>query len=516
MKTKCLLLKFLVILIIVSLPVSAQNESGQLSSYTYAQSLQFQRQYYTSPANYLEYSTILNENGTLYSLIVDNYELHCFTNQRGTDVWTKELIPTGHDGDIYIAFIGLTGNNQRVIAYSYNPYFNYGARTSYGYEFWQTTVVLVETMEGWEEKVYYTQLQDSWSYNYALVPFAINTDSEGKVHIILHRRGWWNYGGELHEVIVDYSNEQVNWGTMTQIYKYSEGTVDRGTSWIGRQIIDNEDQHLVYYKQAPSLGTYYIDYAHKVNGVWQTPTRLRTTTKGNYHYFDLDADKGGNYFFMYIENNEPSGPTIWLSKNGINFDNSFTPFMDGDITTKANLYPLNDGSANIIVFLQDQYPKVFNYDGITLKNLDGLTFENTETEELFLGKTFTPMPNYGMLNEEVNALGFSSDNVTTSVSGDITTYYPYDRLFVEVEWNGVSSSIERISKTDEIIIYPNPVTDWMTISNISKGDIVSIYSISGEKVKSHKCFANRINVSDLKGGLYILKKDDTYVRFIKL
>ncbi len=496
--------------------MSAQHESGQLSSYTYAQSLQFQRQYYTSPANYQQYSTILTEDGTIYSLVVDNYELHCFTNQRGTDVWTKELIPTGHDGDIYIAFIGLTGDNQRVIAYSYNPYFDYGARTSYGYEFWQTTIVMVETLEGWEEKTYYTQPQVSWTYNYALVPFAINTDTNGKVHIILHRRGWWNYGGELHEVIVDYSNDQVNWGAVTQIYKYAEGTVDRGTSWIGRQIMDNEDQHLVYYKQAPSLGTYYIDYARKVNGVWQTPTRLRTTTKGNYHYFDLDADKSGNYFFMYIENNEPSGPTIWLSKNGINFDNPFTPFADGDVTTKANLYPLNDGSANIIVFLQDQYPKIFNYDGTTLINLDGLTFENTETEELFFGKTFIPMPNYGMLNDEVNVIGFSSDNVTTSVSGDITTYYPYDRLFVEVNWQRGASGIETGSKADEIAIYPNPVKDWINISNVSNGVNITIYSILGEKVKSLQCLSNRINVSDLYRGMYILEVDGIYLKFLKL
>ena len=515
MKAKSLLLAFFVISITVSISSWAQNESGHLSYYTYAQSLQFQRQYYTSPANYFQYSTIIDANGNLYSLVVDNYELHCFTKQNDSEEWQKELIPTGHDGDIYIAFIGLTGNNQRVIAYSYNPYFNYGAATPYGYEFWCTTVILIETNEGWVEKVYFTQPQDSWSYNYGLIPFAINSDVDGTVHLILHRRGWYNYGGSLYEVIVDYSNNQANWGEMTQIHVYSEGTIDRGTSWVGRQVIKNDEQHLVYYKQAPASGTYYIDYALKSGGVWQQPTRLRTTTKGNYHYFDLDMANDGNYYFMYIENNEPDGPTIWLCKNGIDLNTSFMPFETGDVTIKANLFPLDDGSARVLVFLKDKHPKIFEYDGLTLTELDPLTFDNTQASDLFIGKSFVPIPNYAMLNDGVNAMGFSSDNVSTSSSGDVTTYYQYDRLFVEVDWQGVPSSTNNV-KVEKINIYPNPASESIRLSNVDKGSLINVYNINGELVKSIVYETEEINIGDLPVGMYVLNVGDVYLKFIKL
>jgi len=500
---------------LISYSSISQTESGHLSFYTYAQSLQFQRQYYTSPANYLQYATIVNENGTLYSLIVDNYELYCFTNLTGTDSWTKEKITTNHDGDIYMAFIGLTGNNQRVIAYSYNSYFNYGAATPYGKEFWCTTIIMVETPGGWEEKIYYTPAADSWSNNYALVPYAINTSTDGKVHVILQRRGWYTYGGELHEVIVDYSNNQVNWGTLALIHKYNEGTVDRGTSWIGRYFIASDKEHLIYYKQSPTLGTYYIDYAIKENGVWQTPSRLRTTAKGNYHYIDLDADNQGNFYFMYIENNEPSGPTLWLNKNEINFNHSFTPFASGDVATKANLFPLDDGSVNVLVFLQDQHPKIFNFENGILTELDPLTFDDVEASDLFIGKTFTPIPNFAMLNSEIKVLAFSSDNVTTTTSGDITTYLPYSRLFVEVDWQLATSSETKVYFENTISLFPTPVVSRLYISNISERDLIRIYAINGRLVKTQNYNSNGINLNDLPGGMYILEVNNSYHKFLK-
>lgn len=272
---------------------------------------------------------------------------------------------------------------------------------------------------------------------------------------------------------------------------------------------------MVYYKQAPASGTYYIDYALKSGGVWQQPTRLRTTTKGNYHYFDLDMANDGNYYFMYIENNEPDGPTIWLSKNGIDLNTSFMPFETGDVTIKANLFPLDDGSARVLVFLKDKHPKIFEYDGLTLTELDPLTFDNTQASDLFIGKSFVPIPNYAMLNDGVNAMGFTSDNISTSSSGDVTTYYQYDRLFVEVDWQGVPSSTNNVT-IEKINIYPNPASESIRLSNVNKGSLINVYNINGELVKSIVYETEEINIGDLPVGMYVLNVGDVYLKFIKL
>ncbi|WP_066630480.1 T9SS type A sorting domain-containing protein [Labilibacter marinus] len=515
MKSKRILSFCVVILILFSIPTLAQTESGLLKSYTFATTTQYQRQYYTNQANYLQYESVINSDGIVYTLWIDNYELFCFSHDLSTDTWVKEKIETGHDGDIHQAFMGLTGDNQRVIVYSYNPYFNYGASTGYGKEFWDTTVAMVETPSGWESKTYFTQAGTGFSSNYGLLPYCITSGSDGKVHITLHRQGWYTYGGELHEIIIEYANDAVQWGTLTEIHTYAEGSIDKATAWIGRQILHADSKYLLYYKLSPTQGTYYIDYAVKNDIGWQTPVRLRTTTKGNYHYIDLDSDNDGNYYFMYIENNDQAGPSLWLDKNNISLDNVFNPFNSDDEAIKANLFPQDDGSTQIVVYLKDKLPKIFNYANGTLTTLDPLTFENSESETLWTGKTFQKIHAHSILSDHVNAYGYAGISNGSSTSNDITTYFAYPLLFVEIEWT-FDTAINDRNSINPYHLYPNPMGSLLYIENIKGDQTIRIYTATGKLVITKTYNATKgIDVSMLPKGMYILNIEGNSIKFIK-
>ena len=64
----------------------------------------------------------------------------------------------------------------------------------------------------------------------------------------------------------------------------------------------------------------------------------------------------------------------------------------------------------------------------------------------------------------------------------------------------------------DIKIYPNPCTDFINI-NIETDDLIQIFNITGQNIKN--TYNKRINVSDLKTGIYILKSGNFTSKFIK-
>jgi Secretion system C-terminal sorting domain len=67
---------------------------------------------------------------------------------------------------------------------------------------------------------------------------------------------------------------------------------------------------------------------------------------------------------------------------------------------------------------------------------------------------------------------------------------------------------------EENVVYPNPCSDFINISNFGLGDF-EIYNIYGVKVDSGKTFSGRINVRSLSFGTYFLDFDGKVYKFIK-
>lgn len=72
--------------------------------------------------------------------------------------------------------------------------------------------------------------------------------------------------------------------------------------------------------------------------------------------------------------------------------------------------------------------------------------------------------------------------------------------------------------TEKISIYPNPVTNILTIvtSNKKKVSEVKLYSMDGKLILDKKIQNNKIDLSDLTQGTYILKTDFSETSNFKL
>jgi len=62
-------------------------------------------------------------------------------------------------------------------------------------------------------------------------------------------------------------------------------------------------------------------------------------------------------------------------------------------------------------------------------------------------------------------------------------------------------------KSGKIQLFPNPVSDYIRISGITKAENVEIYNISGQLVRT-ETFKDRLNVSELSAGTFILRIKD--------
>lgn len=63
-------------------------------------------------------------------------------------------------------------------------------------------------------------------------------------------------------------------------------------------------------------------------------------------------------------------------------------------------------------------------------------------------------------------------------------------------------------RNGKIQLFPNPVSDFIKISGITKAESVEIYNISGQLVRK-EAFKDRINVSELSAGTFMLRIKDT-------
>jgi len=79
------------------------------------------------------------------------------------------------------------------------------------------------------------------------------------------------------------------------------------------------------------------------------------------------------------------------------------------------------------------------------------------------------------------------------------------------------SGIENVKKKDELIIFPNPVSNELKLANYElwKGEKIEICSIAGQR--SIVCSASSsIDVSQLPAGMYIIKVGNFVGKFLKI
>jgi len=57
---------------------------------------------------------------------------------------------------------------------------------------------------------------------------------------------------------------------------------------------------------------------------------------------------------------------------------------------------------------------------------------------------------------------------------------------------------------DDIVVYPNPVTDELHVKGVQNGQSMVVYDMMGRRVLQ-RSFSNSLNVEELSGGIYLLQ-----------
>jgi hypothetical protein len=137
--------------------------------------------------------------------------------------------------------------------------------------------------------------------------------------------------------------------------------------------------------------------------------------------------------------------------------------------------------------------------GITTPSLLSMVFANE-------GATVTIMDKGGFERE----MGFMSidDRIVVTAADGVTkvTYRFSEDITVSVK--------QRVESTTEVVIFPNPVSQVLNIKGLQLSS-VQVYSISGAMMIFDAApYSNRIDVSSLPGGIYIIKMTDVDKRVV--
>lgn len=89
---------------------------------------------------------------------------------------------------------------------------------------------------------------------------------------------------------------------------------------------------------------------------------------------------------------------------------------------------------------------------------------------------------------------------TFAEGGNVNYYYD------DISWAPtVALGVSEISAKQDIVIYPNPFTDIITISGDVELQSVVVYDLSGKMIKQLKGSEKTISLHDLTSGVYMVK-----------
>lgn len=237
---------------------------------------------------------------------------------------------------------------------------------------------------------------------------------------------------------------------------------------------------------------------------WSNVNPTATTTDANLFWkFTGSADYGANT----ANNGKAAGTYAWVDAS--------SPYSGAGVNTVQLVTPSINLTGLTAPFVSFDWFK--NHSTSTSTTVSPSTYDNNKlTVEVNNGNGWvTIFSDNSNLNQwrtvgvplAASYIGATIQvrfTVDKNVSGN---GYFYDDVLldnVEVKQNPNLATSETSVKDNTIKVYPNPFTDSLTISDISKVQSVSVVDVAGRLVKTIEAPASILQLRDLKEGIYLV------------
>ena len=241
------------------------------------------------------------------------------------------------------------------------------------------------------------------------------------------------------------------------------------------------------------------------NGPWKSAVWRKNPSGGYYQNEYILLDSTGNPFDEFNQMGECSAVSAdgsWIGGYG-DYANNYEPWIwsrDSGVINLGTFPNLGNGyvsdmtaDGSIVVgwfdglfFGDPQTPFIWTHtDGLQELNtyIRNVLGDSTYTHQVYTADRISPDGNY-----------ISGYGVDTSTF----TYFVY-----RVTLSGINS-VHEVNQTENIIVYPNPTSNILTVENVSKGDL-SITSMDGKVVYKRQVNGNVIiDMSEFASGIYSL------------
>ncbi len=129
---------------------------------------------------------------------------------------------------------------------------------------------------------------------------------------------------------------------------------------------------------------------------------------------------------------------------------------------------------------------------------------------------------FDIINDTTPNNEFISDRITQAIyiDSNFTFYFGvYQEAYLLRVTNALVAAVEEYNVANNVSVFPNPCADYIQVEGFNDGEI-SIYNSNGKLMTSQKLNKNKINVSDLPSGQYLIKHQDNsenfhYAKFVK-
>jgi len=472
--------------------------------------------------NYYWDQSLIGTDGKIYFVFVDNYKLYYYVSADLGETWEEHYIETGWDGYIYAAMAGMTQDGRLVIVFSMNNSFNNGV-VPFGSEFRYTLMGAVQDGEGWA-------IGPLWSAttNSGMLPFGTITTKSGIVHVILYKYGWYNYGGELYEVM--YDPEENRWSDVETIKIFNDRPVDHSTFHVCKLAEGESDTIVCVYQRHEADANYHnLEVIMKGAGGWtDEEVVLAESDYATYNRFDLDYDRHGHMYFTWFIPHGPEGPELYIAHNSVREFEKHTVFDVTDTLRKVSVHPYPDGVAYLYLNFKDSLPEIWRLSEQGLEPTGYLpAFGEGDSVDVMrfhyqipLKNNFSVLPGSGDDERETGPGLFAFTNRYNGKEGNTVLQYPVVFVRTNLEQQEQQQPVATLrSPVKGFGIWPNPGDGHFMVSAGEAGiGHYQVFNIAGSRVGAFAAAdGGRADLSGLAAGIYFIRErhGGAVVKYVK-